>query len=207
MVQTLGEFEQQQLLNVQIFGEFEQEQSSSQEFIILGFSPGSVSLQQRWRNNGLSADFLSDYLTTFFPIDENNPDTLELQTEIKTTVGYIANELLENAMKFHDENSNYSMNIQFQLYQDHLILSVTNSISSDRIEGFKQFIQELLNSEPSDFYVRQIAQAKKDKTGQTSGLGLLTIIDDYGAKLGWKFEQIQTNPDVTTVTTMAQLAM
>ena len=43
------------------------------EYLQLGFQPSSVPLKQRWRNNGLSADFLGDYVTTFFPRDESDP--------------------------------------------------------------------------------------------------------------------------------------
>jgi len=50
----------------QTFGDFMQNLPSSQEYLILSFSPGSIPLRQRWRNNCLSADFLADYLSTFF---------------------------------------------------------------------------------------------------------------------------------------------
>lgn len=38
----------------------------SQEFLLINFSSSSIPLNQRSRNNGLSADFIADYLTTFF---------------------------------------------------------------------------------------------------------------------------------------------
>jgi hypothetical protein len=38
-----------------------------------------------------------------------------------------------------------------------------------------------------------------------SGLGLLTIMNDYMAKVGWKFESNSQHPEITTVTTMVQL--
>ena len=95
----------------QFFGDCIEDIPTSQEYLILGFSPSSVPLKQRWRNNGLSADFLADYLTTFFPGDEENPITVVQQAEIKSAVSYIANELLENAMKFSDENSEQPISI------------------------------------------------------------------------------------------------
>ncbi|MGC8711268.1 MAG: hypothetical protein ACP5RH_02650 [Leptodesmis sp.] len=39
----------------------------------------------------------------------------------------------------------------------------------------------------------------------SSGLGLLTMMTDYLAKLGWKFETINTDPQIILVTTMVQL--
>jgi hypothetical protein len=38
-----------------------------------------------------------------------------------------------------------------------------------------------------------------------SGLGLLSMICDYSAKISWKFEMLQTEPSLVTVTTMVSL--
>ena len=43
------------------------ERAAGCEYLTLVFSPVSVPLRSRWRNNGLSADFLGDYVTTFLP--------------------------------------------------------------------------------------------------------------------------------------------
>ena len=179
---------------VKIFGDFNDTEIKSREFLKLRFSPSSIPLQQRWRNNGLSADFLADYLITFLPSDENDPNTINRETELKDAVSYIANELLENAMKFNDDSSAYPISIQFQLYHDHLRLCIINSIPAEKIVGFQSFLTELHNTNPQDFYIRQIERANED--GHiSSGLGLLTMIDDYGAKLGWKFETFEVTDD------------
>lgn len=195
---------------VKIFGDFRDSPIDSTEYLIMGFSPSSVSLQQRWRNNGLSADFLADYLTTFFPAKDSDPTTSDRREEIKGAVSYVANELLENAMKFNDETSQSPISIQFQLHSDSLMLCASNSVHKEQVEGFQLFLQELLGSEPQDLYIRQIARAKEKKSLLTNstGLGLLTMLDDYNAKLGWKFETIQQDDkEVIVVTTMVQLAM
>ncbi|MDP8966289.1 MAG: ATP-binding protein, partial [Cyanobacteriota bacterium] len=44
-----------------------------------------------------------------------------------------------------------------------------------------------------------------DESESISGLGLLTMINDYQAQLGWKFETIQKDPEAIAVTTMVQL--
>jgi hypothetical protein len=48
-----------------VLGNFIENLPPSQEYLILSFSPSSIPLKQRWRNNCLSADFLADYLSTF----------------------------------------------------------------------------------------------------------------------------------------------
>ncbi|MEG4182084.1 DUF6272 family protein [Microcoleus sp. Pol14D6] len=191
---------------IQILGNFI-EQPASQEYLIIGFSPSSVPLKQRWRNNGLSADFLADYLTTFFPGKQNEPSTIEKQAEIKSAVSYIANELLENAMKFNNETSEYPIYIKLQLETDGVIFSVANSISPQAVDKFQAYIQQLLTSEPSELYIQQLEKNAADESCTNSGLGLLTMLTDYSAKLGWKFQTMQKDPEVIAVTTMVQLTV
>jgi len=192
-----------------IFGEFKAPPRNSQEYLIMGFSPSFVPIQLRWRNNGLSADFLADYLATFFPISDSEAISLEQRKEIRGAVSYIANELLENAMKFNDESTLYPISLQFQLYSDHLMLSATNSTPKENVEHFQSFIQELLHCDLQEFYIRQIKRAQENENtmnNKSTGLGLLTMLDDYNAKLGWKFETIQEDAQtINVVTTMVQL--
>lgn len=188
-----------------IFGDFIDDLPPSQEYLIVGFSPSSVPLKQRWRNNGLSADFLADYFTTFFPSSESDRTQSDRQAEIKSAVSYIANELLENAMKFNDETSQYPISIHLQLHNDKLVFLTTNSISAEAAEKFQVFIQELMNSDPSELYIHQLEKSAEDENNTTSGLGILTMINDYVAQISWKFETIQKDSKVITVTTMVQL--
>lgn len=191
---------------IQTFGDFI-EPTPSQEYLIIGFSPSSIPLKQRWRNNGLSADFLADYLTTFFPGNQDDSSSLTRQAEIKSAVSYIANELLENAMKFNDENSQYPIDIKLQLHQDGLIFSVANSISPPSVDKFQRYIQKLLVSDPSEMYIEKLEKNATDESSTDSGLGLLTMLNDYSAKMGWKFETVQKDPEVIAVTTMVQLTV
>ncbi|HDN27728.1 MAG TPA: ATP-binding protein, partial [Thioploca sp.] len=87
-------------MTTQIFGDFIEEFKSDGDYLKLGFSPGSIPLQRRWRTNGLSADFIADYLEVFFigqPATNSDP-TIPIPVRSRNAVKYIANELLENAM-------------------------------------------------------------------------------------------------------------
>ncbi|MBE9093886.1 ATP-binding protein [Tychonema sp. LEGE 07203] len=191
---------------IQTFGDFI-DQAPCQEYLIIGFSPSSIPLKQRWRNNGLSADFLADYLTSFFPGNEDDPSTIDRQVEIKSAVSYIANELLENAMKFNDETSDYPIDIKLQLENSRLIFSVANSIHPQAVGEFQAYIQHLLAFEPSELYIQQLEQNAAGDNCTDSRLGLLTMLNDYSAKIGWKFQTVQTHPEVISVTTMVQLTV
>ncbi len=191
----------------QIFGDFIDDLPPSQEYLIVGFSPSSVPLKQRWRNNGLSADFLADYFTTFFPSSQSDRTESDRQAEIKSAVSYIANELLENAIKFNDETSQYPISIHLQLHNDKLVFLTTNSISAEAAEKFQAFIQELMTSDPNELYIHQLEKSAEDESNTISSLGILTMINDYLAEIGWKFETVQKETKVITVTTMVQLAV
>lgn len=189
---------------IQTFGDFI-ELPASQEYLIIGFSPSSIPLKQRWRNNGLSADFMADYLATFFPGNEDDSSTIDRQAEIKSAVSYIANELLENAMKFNNETSEYPIDIKLQLESDGVIFSVVNSISPQAVDKFQAYIQQLLASEPSELYIQQLEKNAADESCTDCGLGLLTMLTDYTAKIGWKFQTVHQDPEVIAVTTLVQL--
>ncbi len=186
----------------QIFGYFTNERND-QEYLIIGFSPTSIPLKQRWRNSGLSADFLADYLSTFFPSEDS--DSVDRQAEIKDAVSYIANELLENAMKFSHAPSEQPVSIGLHLQHDLVRFYVTNSVDPDTVPSFQEFIQKLLSEDPYELYIRLLERNAEDDYDAHSGLGFLTMMNDYDAKLAWKFDTVQQQPKKINVTTMVQL--
>ncbi len=185
----------------QIFGKFIEVKEGSGEYLKISFHPASAPLQQRWRNNGLSADFLAGYLSTFFPGDD--PDSTERQTEIKDAISYIANELLENAMKFSYAASNPTVSIEMILEADMISLYTINSFDPSMIQPFQQFIRRMLAEDPNELYLEQLERNAEDDSDDSSGLGFLTIVNDYGASLAWKFnESAQDGGDVAVTTSV-----
>ncbi|MEM8829225.1 MAG: DUF6272 family protein [Cyanobacteria bacterium P01_G01_bin.19] len=189
----------------QVLGNFIQNLPPSQEYLILSFSPGSIPLRQRWRNNCLSADFLADYLSTFFLSDEHQQVECSKQAEVKSAISYIANELLENAMKYGVEMSPFPISIQIHLNPDLIVFQLTNSIRAEKTVQFRQRIDYLLNGDPEELYIAQLEKNALEENCEESGLGLLTMLNDYGAKLGWKFESLPEGSSEMAVTTMVQL--
>jgi hypothetical protein len=188
---------------MQVFGEFSEYPIDSRKYLTFEFVPRG---QQLWEKNGLLADLLADYVAIFFPTNATDPNSAKKQKQIKGIVSYIANELLQNAVQYRDENSS-EINIQLQLSDEHFVLYVTNSIPPDQVENFRSFIQKLLNTDPEEFYIHQMTQDIEDDDITISGLGLLTMTQDYGAKLGWQFDIVQKQPKKITITTMVHLAI
>lgn len=189
----------------QIFGEFTEDFSDRSEFLVLGFSPSSLPIKLRWKTNGLSADFLGDYVRNFFPGDTSA--NISKQTEIAAAVSFIANELLENAMKYSDESAGQPVNLEVHLFSDHLIFLSKNSVHQDAIASFQSYIQEITTGDISEMYINQVERGVTNEEEGNSGLGYFTMMMDYEATLGWKFDQAQTNSHVTMVTTIVQLPL
>ncbi|MGL6341557.1 MAG: DUF6272 family protein, partial [Waterburya sp.] len=159
----------------QVFGNFAEDLPSSQEYLILSFSPSSAPLQRKWRTNGLSADFIADYLSGFLNCEDTNYDESK-QLETKSAIGYIANELLENAMKYNNKNSDAPISIQIHLIDNKIILQITNSVCQKGVEVLQERIQEIVDSDPYELYINKLECSAMEDTSTTSGLGFLTMI-------------------------------
>lgn len=189
----------------QIFGTYHEDASTCQEFLNLVFSPSTLPIKQRWRNNDLSADFLADYFSTFFPAQDHDPAALRRQNEIKSAISYIANELLENAMKYCGGKADEPISLQLQLHGDHVLFVSSNGVDAQQAERMQASISELLESDPGELLIQRLEAVAEQ--GEASGLGFLTMLNDYAAELGWKFEFTEADPESGTVTTTARITV
>lgn len=183
-----------------IFGPYLEREPGSGEYLQIGFHPNLFPLQERWRNNGLSADFLAGYVSTFFPGDE--PDGNERQVEVKDAVSFIANELLENAMKYSAEVEHGLVTIEVFLETDVVSIYATNSVADSAVQPFQEYIGILLTEDPNALYIECLERNAEEDADDASGLGYLSMLTDYEVTLAWKFDSLETHP---TVTTMARL--
>ena len=192
----------------QIFGEFIDQFPPDRDSLELTFTPSSRPIKQRWRNNRLSAHFVADYLSSFLPVDEQDASSEKRIKQSKGAVSYVANELLENAIKFTDDTSSYKVRFGIHFIEDIDVIAVifaTNYAKSETANKLHEFIKELLSSDdPNELYLQQL-EKNAETDSETSGLGLLTMINDYSAKIGWRFETIPDSLGTILVTTVAQI--
>ena len=192
-----------------ILGDYIEEFPKDLDSLEISFNPTVRSIKKRWVNNRLSAQFAADYFSAFLPVDDDDPKANRRIIESKGAVSYVANELLENAMKFNDEASKFK--VQFGIYflegdrkEVTAVLYATNSVSTEGAAKFENFLKELLAADPEEFYITQVEKSAEEDS-DASGLGFLTMINDYEAKLGWKFAPSPQNSQILTVTSMAQV--
>ena len=196
-------------LPVDQFGRFIDSLENSKDYLTISFSPSASARQQRWRNYGLSADFLGDYFATFFPGKAKEPgavDDLMQRATVKAAISYIANELLENAIKYHTERSQDPISISLFLYEDYIVFQSLNLTEPVPAEHFKGFIRDILNADDIDTTFAQ--QLEQTATGQgESHMGFLTMICDYGVEFGWGFKPSPHSADLVQVNVQAYLSL
>jgi hypothetical protein len=188
---------------MQKFGDFVDQLPVSEEYLTIHFSPASTPRKKRWSNYGLSADFLGDYFATFFPGDEIEAGSIDKRANVKAAVSYIANELLENTMKYSEETANLAVSISLHMYDEKLVFCVTNPAEVSVALKYQTFVQKLVTSDIDELYTAQLEQTALGMGG--SHMGILTMINDYEARLGWKFDPLPQHPEIVQITVMAHL--
>lgn len=192
----------------QIFGDFIEIFPSQHNSLELSFTSTAEDIEHLWENQRLSAYFLANCFINFLPLNEDNPEEQQRIKEAKSSISYIANELIENAVKFNLETANYQVKLGIHFLEGPELIAVmftTNSVDKAGAKKLQTFIDKLLGSDLQDFYIQQIEASSKDENASMSGLGFLTMINDYDARLGWKFEPLSTTPDIIAVTVTAQI--
>lgn len=188
----------------QIIGNFLEEILDDSKIFMMEFFIHAIPVEKRKQTRYLSLAFMAEYLTKFFPFNEEDVQFYQKQLQLKSAVNYIANELLDNSIKYNYELGKYPLRFAIYLLDRELVFVTRNCANKKNLDRLNNFINELINSDVSEFYFRQMEKGAEEKS-EESQLGFLSILNDYGAKLGWKIEKVNDEPEITTVTTMVQL--
>jgi hypothetical protein len=188
----------------QILGNFRDDILTDYKLFTLELYVHAISRVRRKQTRYLSVAFMTDYIANLFPTREDDIQTFERQLKIKSAATYITNELLENCVKFHDNRLKHPIKISSCLQDKNLILIATNCVSLASLDKLEAFVNTLLTTDVDELYFHQLEKGAEEDSEQ-SQLGLLSMINDYNAKLGWKIEDINLNPEIKMVTTMVQL--
>jgi len=151
-----------------------------------------------WESCELIAQFVSTYTGLFF--ETNLPENYLDRAEVEDAINYILIELIENALKF---NIGGDIDIHLELYKGELRFHVCNQIWPHDMPKLEAVFQELITADPGELLVRRIEENAAQPELYRSGLGFLTIMNDYGASLGWSFDRA-THPDYVRLTIMTR---
>jgi hypothetical protein len=72
---------------------------------------------------------------------------------------------------------------------------------------FQEFLIRLSTEDPLQLYLDRLEKNALEDINTASGLGFLTMIIDYGAKIGWKFQEMNGEKKAIAVTTMVQILL
>jgi hypothetical protein len=137
-------------------------------------------LDLKWSHCSNSADFLSQF---YAGVVAHNRTAAEVH-DISHSIAYMANELIENAVKFRAEGD---VELSAGLCDEDFVLRIANWISRETSERFQGLLDEITHGDPGDLLIQRI-EANAAGEGGGSGLGILTLMNDYGVRLTWRFE-------------------
>ncbi|MBW4598236.1 MAG: hypothetical protein KME29_01125 [Calothrix sp. FI2-JRJ7] len=129
----------------QIFGNFI-EKPQTKEKLMLEFLPDSILVQEFWRNNDYAANFIADFFTTLITKNGSEGRDLKRHAEIKSATSYIANELLENAVKYSHQASQIPIKIKLYFNKGKTEFFITNSLSHLWSANLQGIIYQLSNN-------------------------------------------------------------
>lgn len=135
-----------------------------------------LELISHWKKCSLVADFFANYQSYNF----------ENQQKAMSVLSTIINELLENAIKF-TADQNKLVSISLRRYDDNISIETVNLATKANATTLQKFIQTLETNNIEDLFFQQLEKAALSDE-DSSGVGLISIIKDYGADVGIKIE-------------------
>lgn len=155
--------------------------------LILAEGPLGVS----WQHASETCEFLGDVFALHHA--RSGAD----YNDARHSIIYLVNELLENAIKFRAPGD---IRIDCSLEQGNFELTVSNDAAPEVATRFQALIEEITSRDPGELLIERIEANAADETSSASGLGLLTLMNDYGARLGWHFRPAGSGPAVALST-------
>ena len=163
---------------VVLYGKEHLASSTAAHAIRLRLLDGPLDLA--WKHSGMTSDFLAEMMVSRFRPPKR------IYNQLKQDIGYLANELIENAIKFRIRGE---VVVEALAQADCLRLRVSNFVDRETAGRFKQLLRKVTSGDPSELLIRQIEANATATTGNASGLGLLTLMSDYEVQMAWLFQE------------------
>jgi hypothetical protein len=125
----------------------------------------------QWRRCSLTADYLAAHLSYHF---------LQRDTAREVLSGGL-NELIENLAKFSDDKR-HPVTITVSHYGEVLRVETVNVATKERAGALAERLDRMATTDPELLFLEQLEHTAVNDA-QASGLGLITIKKDYGARM------------------------
>jgi len=160
----------------------------------------SADMLQHWRRVSLSSDFLAKYYSFYFPYREKAKGRISREAA-ENSISFVLNELIENTAKYSNTPQT-AVRVRVLLLEHTIQLEVSNSVTEQLAEDFLASMREVLSGNTEELYISKL-EANLQEARSDSGLGFLTLINDYQIQLGFKFEK--TGNDICRITVQASM--
>jgi hypothetical protein len=164
----------------------------------------STDMLQHWRRVSLSSDFLAKYYSFYFPYREKAKGRISRETA-ENSISFVLNELIENTAKYSN-TADTEVRVRVLLLERAVLLEVSNAVTANLADEFRAGMREVLAGNTEELYLAKLEanlQASQEGARSDSGLGFLTLINDYQVLLGFKFER--TGADICRITVQASM--
>lgn len=187
------------LQDLQILGEYTDE-ARVKPVSQTSLTVDSVDMMEYWRRVSLTSDFMAKYYSYYFPYREKAKRRLSREAA-ENSISFVLNELIENTAKYTDA-PNKTVTVKILLLEEHVVFQVSNFVTAGLAESFFGLARDILESNPEELYIRRL-ERNTEANSSDSGLGYLTLINDYGVAMGFRFEK--QGQDLFRVTVQARM--
>lgn len=131
-----------------------------------------------WKHCAITSDFVAEVVALRYRSSRS------LYREVRHSVSYLTNELVENAVKFRAAGE---IVIEASVENNVFRAKVSNLVDEETSEQFQHLLSEITIGDPGELLIKRIEANAIDANATGSGLGLLTLMSDYGAHFAWVF--------------------
>lgn len=152
-----------------------------------------IDLVVQWRRCSKMADFLAGYFEYHF--EERTVAVQVLSTGL--------NELIENLAKF-SANKRMPVFVEINHYGELITVTTENEAALPQVEALRGRLLRMATTDPEELFLEQLEHtASSDRSA--SGLGLINLKKDYGARLAAEIRAVADAPERFHVTLQLEL--
>jgi hypothetical protein len=135
-------------------------------------------LDLSFKHCAITSDFVAEFVALRYRASRN------IYREVRHNVGYLTNELIENAVKFRKGGE---ILVEASIEANTFHAKVSNFIDKATAQQFQHLLSEITTGDPGERLIERIEANAAHANMSGSGLGLLTLMSDYDAHFAWVF--------------------
>ena len=131
-----------------------------------------------WKHCAITSDFVAEFVALRYRTSRS------LYREVRHNVRYLTNELVENAVRFRAAGE---IVVEASVENNVFRTKISNFVDEEASRQFQHLLSQITISDPGELLIKRIEENAAGANATGSGLGLLTLMSDYGAHFAWVF--------------------